>query len=213
MNSTHQEANLRHIFEAARRAHERGHLEDALRIYKKVADQDPYYPGIDAAMRALESEMTHAPVSDRERGRLGSSRPPRKKPTVRRSRPAASTRRPPRQANPYILYGIIAFLPAVILTVILASLFPLRWGWISSWLVANNVVTFFVYGYDKKVSSTRIVRVPERILLLEVLLGAFVGAPLARSIFRHKTQKPSFRRNFYVTEIISITWIALYYLL
>jgi len=111
-----------------------------------------------------------------------------------------------------LLYGIIAFLPTVILALILiVVLFP-DWDWLFSWLVIHNVATFLVYGYDKVISPSPIVRVPERILLLQVLLGAFIGAPFARLVFRHKTQKLSFRLYFWMAEIISIAWVALYYI-
>jgi uncharacterized membrane protein YsdA (DUF1294 family) len=128
-----------------------------------------------------------------------------------RSRPAQST---PGSgcANPYVFYGAIAFLPAIALTLILVHVSPPDWDWLFLWLVVINVVTFFVYGYDKIISPSNTLRVPELILLLEVLLGAFIGAPIARKMFRHKTQKLSFRIRFWVAEIVSITWVALYYL-
>jgi uncharacterized membrane protein YsdA (DUF1294 family) len=81
------------------------------------------------------------------------------------------------------------------------------------WLLAINVITFFVYGYDKLIAGSDILRVPELILLLQVLSGAFVLAPIARMVFRHKTQKLSFRVKFWIAEIVCITWIVLYLIL
>jgi len=207
MDNMHQETDLNRIFEAAEQAHQKGAWEEALRLYKIVADQNPHYPGLYIRMRALETQVIRGLVPSHQRQRSELHGQPRKAPSTRPSHSASS-----RYVNPYFLYGIIAFLPAIILTLILnLVLFP-DWDWVFSWLVIHNVVTFFVYLYDKAISPSSIVRVPERILLLQVLLGAFIGAPFARFIFRHKTQKLSFRLYFWMVEIISIAWVALYYI-
>jgi uncharacterized membrane protein YsdA (DUF1294 family) len=68
-----------------------------------------------------------------------------------------------------------------------------------------------VYGYDKLISPTETVRVPELVLLLAVAAGALVGALLARLVFRHKTRKLSFRFWFWVAAFICVAWVALNY--
>ena len=112
--------------------------------------------------------------------------------------------------SPYVLYGILAFFPAIILTLIVNGIWFTDWDWPFTWLVVQNVVTFFVYGYDKKIAPSNAVRVPEVILLLEVLTGACVGALAARIVFRHKTRKLSFRLEFWAAELFSIALVTLY---
>ena len=68
--------------------------------------------------------------------------------------------------SPYVLYGILAFFPAIILTLIVNGIWFTDWDWPFTWLVAQNVVTFFVYGYDKKSAPMAghlpVLRVPSR---------------------------------------------------
>jgi uncharacterized membrane protein YsdA (DUF1294 family) len=170
------------LFKAARQAHESGQLNQALELYAAVGRQNPYYPGLEGHMRALEVQMTHGDGSDR---------------------PAAA------HISPYLVYGAGAFLPPFALTWFIAS--TTGWDPLFTWLVAHNVITFLVYGYDKLIAPSGIMRVPESILLLEVLTGAFVGAPLACELFRHKTQKLPFRQKFWIAEIIAVAWVVIYY--
>jgi uncharacterized membrane protein YsdA (DUF1294 family) len=206
--ATPRQPDLDLLFKSAKRAHDRGNLKDALDLYKTIGDKNPYYPGLDIQVRALEMEMTR-----------GFGHPGRRSGPVRQPAPATHSqsarpaRRPAGHTNPYLLYGILTFLPAVILTLILALALPPDSDIILIWLLVINVITFFVYGYDKLISPTQTVRVPELILLMQVLLGAFVLAPIARTVFRHKTQKLSFRVKFWVVEAICIAWVALYFIL
>jgi uncharacterized membrane protein YsdA (DUF1294 family) len=156
-------------------------------------------------MRALEMEMTRGFGHQGQR-----SQPARQPPPVTRPPSARPARRPARHTNPYLLYGTLTFLPAVILTLILALALPPTSDVILLWLLVINVITFLVYGYDKLISPTETVRVPELVLLLAVAAGALVGALLARLIFRHKTRKLSFRFWFWLAAIICIAWVALY---
>ena len=60
------------------------------------------------------------------------------------------------------------------------------------YLLAVNLVTFAVYGWDKLMAKWQKRRVPEKTLfLLAGLLGS-VGAWLGMQIFRHKTKHTSF---------------------
>lgn len=56
-----------------------------------------------------------------------------------------------------------------------------------------NVITFFVFGYDKWIAGGRIRRIPEKILWLTCLLGGSAGGLLGMYVFRHKTRKLSFQ--------------------
>lgn len=52
-----------------------------------------------------------------------------------------------------------------------------------------NIITFFVFGYDKFLARTQKQRISERTLLTLALAGGSVGAVFAQKIFRHKTKK------------------------
>lgn len=54
-------------------------------------------------------------------------------------------------------------------------------------LFAFNLLTFFIYSFDKAQSKNGGERVPEKILLLLAFCFGSVGAILAMKLFRHKT--------------------------
>ena len=56
------------------------------------------------------------------------------------------------------------------------------------YLAAVNVVTFTVYGIDKRKARRDAWRIPEKTLFLLPLLGGSVGALLGMKVFRHKTK-------------------------
>lgn len=61
-------------------------------------------------------------------------------------------------------------------------------GALAVWLIAINLVTFSVYGADKRRARRGAWRVPEKTLFLLPLLGGSVGALLGMRVFRHKTK-------------------------
>jgi uncharacterized membrane protein YsdA (DUF1294 family) len=197
MGAMDQETDWDRLFKAARQAHESGKLNQALELYAAVSRQDPYYPGLEGAIRALEAQMARSTGSNQTAA--GSARP------LHLASDGAGC------VIPVLLYGLIAFVPPLALTWFIVS--AKGWDWLFTWLIAHNVMTFLVYGYDKLIAPSGVVRVPELILLLEVLTGAFVGAPLACELFRHKTQKLPFRQKLWIAEIISVAWVAVYYAL
>ena len=56
------------------------------------------------------------------------------------------------------------------------------------YLAAVNVVTFTVYGIDKRKARRGAWRIPEKTLFLLPLLGGSVGALLGMKVFRHTTK-------------------------
>ena len=60
------------------------------------------------------------------------------------------------------------------------------------YLLAINIVTFFLYGIDKQKARKKRWRIPEATLLSMAALGGSVGACVGMQIFRHKTQKPKY---------------------
>ena len=72
------------------------------------------------------------------------------------------------------------------------------WGLLAIWLVVINLVTFFVFGFDKfkakyKEKHEAARRVPEKTLFLLAVLGGSVGALIGMRVWRHKTLHRSFR--------------------
>ena len=72
------------------------------------------------------------------------------------------------------------------------------WGWLAAWLILINLITFFVFGFDKlkakyKESHENARRVPERTLFLLAALGGSVGALLGMRAWHHKTLHSAFR--------------------
>ena len=191
-----QETDWDRLFKAARQAHESGKLDQALELYAAVSRQNPYYPGLEGHMRALEVQMTHGDGSDQ--------------PVAGRSRLLGLAPVGTGSIISLALYGLAAFLLPLTLTWLIVS--AKGWDLLFTWLVVHNVMTFLVYGYDKLIAPSGVVRIPELILLAEVFTGACVGAPLARELFRHKTQKLPFRQKLWIAEIISVAWVAIYYL-
>lgn len=61
-------------------------------------------------------------------------------------------------------------------------------GALAVWLIAINLVTFAVYGADKRRARRSAWRVPEKTLFLLPLLGGSVGALLGMRVFHHKTK-------------------------
>ena len=61
-------------------------------------------------------------------------------------------------------------------------------GALAVWLIAINVITFAVYGIDKRRARRGAWRVPEKTLFLLPLLGGSLGALLGMRVFHHKTK-------------------------
>ena len=61
-----------------------------------------------------------------------------------------------------------------------------------AWL-AMNVLTFSLYGADKRRAKKGQWRIPEKTLLILPLLGGSVGGILGMAVFHHKTRHWYFR--------------------
>lgn len=62
----------------------------------------------------------------------------------------------------------------------------------------SSVVTFFLYGFDKRRARKGGRRIPEAWLHGWELGGGFPGAFLGQRVFRHKTRKVSFQIVYWV---------------
>ena len=78
------------------------------------------------------------------------------------------------------------------------------------YLVAINVVTFFLYGIDKWKAKRARWRIPESVLLGLAAIGGSVGAWLGMRVWHHKTQHKKFRYGVPATllaQMVLLAWI------
>lgn len=77
------------------------------------------------------------------------------------------------------------------------------------YLIALNVVTFFVYGLDKLKAKRRKWRIREASLLLLAVLGGSVGAWLGMKVWHHKTQHKKFKYGVPLIILLQIVLLLL----
>jgi len=116
-----------------------------------------------------------------------------------------------RTFNPHRRFALVTAFATLLLMLILILIFR-TWDYVFIWLIAINIVTFFTFRYDKVAASLSAMRVPEAILLMQTLLGGFIGAITAQIFYRHKMQNASFRMFFWPCVAISAALVAIYYL-
>lgn len=108
-----------------------------------------------------------------------------------------------------------AFVLALLFLGALAAL--AHWHWLPWWVpVAYGVVsvlTLLMYARDKSAALKEKQRTPESTLHLLALLGGWPGAMVAQQSLRHKSQKRSFRRVYWLTVLINLavlgSWIGM----
>ncbi|ASP17957.1 cold-shock DNA-binding domain protein [Neisseria sp. oral taxon 020 str. F0370] len=81
---------------------------------------------------------------------------------------------------------------------------------IFGWYVLAGYITFYAYDFDKYAAQTGGWRTQESTLHILSLAGGWGGALLAQAYLRHKSQKASFRRVFFITVFLNAA--ALLYL-
>ncbi|MFT0139549.1 DUF1294 domain-containing protein [Alcanivoracaceae bacterium MT1] len=107
------------------------------------------------------------------------------------------------------------FLPALLVVVAffvgLAILAPeSERQWLVGFYALMSVLSFSLYGLDKRASVRGGWRTPEARLHLVELLGGWPGALLAQRVFRHKTRKTSFQVVFYLAvaaNLVVLGWL------
>ena len=72
------------------------------------------------------------------------------------------------------------------------------------YLIAINLITFFIMWLDKRKAKKGRWRIPENTLLLFVLLGGGIGGIAGMYVFHHKTNKAKFVIGFPVILICEI---------
>lgn len=74
------------------------------------------------------------------------------------------------------------------------------------WLIIINIITFVVFGIDKKKAIDGKFRISESVLFLLSLLGGSLGGFIAMHTFHHKTRKWYFKLGI---PLILVAWSAL----
>ncbi len=72
------------------------------------------------------------------------------------------------------------------------------------YLLAINVITFLMMGYDKHEAKKGNWRISEKTLFTLVVIGGSIGGIIGMFTFRHKTKKWYFRFGFPIILILQI---------
>ncbi|SLJ83674.1 DUF1294 domain-containing protein [Psychrobacter sp. DAB_AL43B] len=73
-----------------------------------------------------------------------------------------------------------------------------------AWYAALGIITYAMYAKDKAAAQNNDWRTSESTLHLLSALGGWVGAMVAQTYLRHKSQKPEFRIAYYLTVMINM---------
>ncbi len=73
-----------------------------------------------------------------------------------------------------------------------------------AYLIVINLITILVFAFDKARSRTNKSRIPEKTLLILVLVGGSPAALYAMNTFRHKTKKYSFQIPLYTIVLMQL---------
>lgn len=87
--------------------------------------------------------------------------------------------------------------------VLLAFVGDISWL-VVGWYVALGLITYIMYAKDKAAAQSDQWRTPEMTLHILSALGGWVGALVAQTYLRHKSQKPDFRIAYYLTVVINL---------
>lgn len=118
--------------------------------------------------------------------------------------PAAERPRPSLLAQVLQRGPRILVIPAFLFIVLaIHSVQPVSANWFVIYGVAT-IACFAGYGLDKLAASQKQWRVSETILLLIGLVGGWPGGILGQEVFRHKTQKKTFRTLFWMSVAINM---------
>jgi uncharacterized membrane protein YsdA (DUF1294 family) len=80
--------------------------------------------------------------------------------------------------------------------------------WLAVYLVMANLVSFAMFGVDKRRARAGQRRISERALLVSALVSGTVGAWVGMSAFRHKTAKRSFRVRMVAVTAVDVALVV-----
>ena len=90
---------------------------------------------------------------------------------------------------------------------VIFGLIEIKWHvpqWIALLYLGTSLISIIVYAPDKAAAIAKRWRVSEQTLLLLGLVGGWPGAIVAQQVFRHKSNKPSFRSTFWPSVVVNI---------
>ena len=87
--------------------------------------------------------------------------------------------------------------------ILLAITHKLNWL-VVGWYAVLGIITYLTYAKDKAAAQNNDWRTPELTLHIMSALGGWVGAMVAQTYLRHKSQKPEFRVTYYLTVVINM---------
>ncbi|WP_238036452.1 cold shock and DUF1294 domain-containing protein [Psychrobacter sp. Ps6] len=87
--------------------------------------------------------------------------------------------------------------------ILLAATDKLSWL-VIGWYIVLGIITYGIYAKDKRAAQNNGWRTPESTLHILSALGGWVGALLAQTYLRHKSQKSEFRVTYYLTVVINM---------
>ncbi|MEM7531207.1 MAG: cold shock and DUF1294 domain-containing protein [Chloroflexota bacterium] len=105
-----------------------------------------------------------------------------------------------KRQSPYMIYGVLSG----VLLIGLLILGAMYMHPVVAYLVAVNITTFLIYGYDKFIAGRDVLRVPERVLHTLALIGGSPAGLLAQRVFRHKTIKSSFQLVYWAVVVVQV---------
>ena len=98
-----------------------------------------------------------------------------------------------------------AFLSIGFYGVLIVLAFTKELSWlVVGWYVALGLITYVMYAKDKAAAQSGQWRTSEMTLHILSALGGWVGALVAQTYLRHKSQKPEFRMAYYLTVVINL---------
>lgn len=77
------------------------------------------------------------------------------------------------------------------------------------WLVIINIITFAVFGIDKKKAIDGKFRISEMTLFILSLLGGALGGFIAMHVFHHKTKKWYFKFGIPLIFAVQVALVLL----
>ena len=78
------------------------------------------------------------------------------------------------------------------------------------YLIVINLITFIIFGVDKRRAIKKRWRIPEKTLFLLAIIGGSLGAEMGMYGFHHKTRHPQFVIGIPLILIVQI--ILIYFL-
>lgn len=76
------------------------------------------------------------------------------------------------------------------------------------YLLIMNLISFILFGVDKKRARCHRYRIPEAVLFIAALLGGAFGGIISMNVFHHKTNKTKFSVGMPLILLIHIVMIV-----